>query len=351
MEKYIGLDVHAKSCTAAIIDGRGKRLGSQVIETNGKSLVEFFKLRAGRVHLCLEEGTQSAWLTEVLRPYVAELAVTVPRQRRGQKNDELDAYTLAEQLRQGAFTIRVYQQVGPFGELKQLVKTHRSLVIDTRRVQSRLKARYRSRGIATAGQEVYAQSTRSDWLSQLPKSSLRSAEVLYRQYDALCEIRDQARRDMVRESHRFPITRILETCPGMGEIRVARLVSVVVSPQRFRGRRQFWSYCGLGVVMRSSSDWDQDPSGSWHKVRKPVTRGLNPNFNRMLKDVFKGAATTVLQQGGEEPLYSEYQRQTLGGTKPDLAKVTLARKIAAISLTMWKNEEKYDPKKRKQVLA
>jgi len=78
---------------------------------------------------------------------------------------------------------------------------------------------------------------------------------------------------------------------------------------------------------------------------------LNLNFNRMLKDVFKGAATTVLQQGGEEPLYSEYQRQTLGGAKPDLAKVTLARKIAAISLTMWKNEEKYDPKKRKQVLA
>jgi hypothetical protein len=98
--------------------------------------------------------------------------------------------------------------------------------------------------------------------------------------------------------------------------------------------------------MRSSSDWEQMPDGTWQKVKKPTTRGLNLNFNRMLKDVFKGATTTVIQQGGEEPLYLEYLRQIQGGTKPNLAKVTLARKIASISLSMWKSEEVYDPKKR-----
>jgi len=59
MERYIGLDVHSRSCTAGIIDGRGKHVGSSVLETNGVVLVEFFKLQAGNVHLCLEEGTQS----------------------------------------------------------------------------------------------------------------------------------------------------------------------------------------------------------------------------------------------------------------------------------------------------
>ena len=33
------------------------------------------------------------------------------------------------------------------------------------------------------------------------------------------------------------------------------------------------------------------------------------------------------------------------GTKPNLAKVTLARKIAAITLAMWKHKEVYDPAK------
>lgn len=346
MDRYIGLDVHASSCTAAIIDGRGKRVGSQVIETNGKALVEFFKIQPSRVHLCLEEVTQSAWLTEILTPHVAELVVTVPSKRRGSKNDKIDAFGLAEQLRRGAIDLKVYKHQGPFGELRQLVKTHAAVVTDVRRVQSRLKALYRSRGVPTPGKDVYARASRSSWLSLLPKSSQSSAEVLYAQYDALCSVRRQAKKDLVRESHRFAITRVLETCPGMGEIRVPRLVSVVISPHRFRGRRQFWSYCGLGVVMRSSADWVQMPDGSWQKVNKPMTQGLNKVFNRMLKDVFKGAALTVIQQGGDEPLRLEYLRQLDGGTKPNLAKLTLARKIASTSLAMWKQQEEYDPNKR-----
>jgi transposase len=351
MERYIGLDVHASSCTVAIIDSRGKRVGSQVIETNGKSLVEFIKLQPGTVHLCLEEVTQSTWLAEILTPHVAELVVTMPSKSRGQKNDALDAFGLAEQLRRGAIDVKVYKHQGPLGELRQLVKAHAAIVTDCRRVQSRIKALYRSRGVSTPGKDVYRPSVREAWLAQLPKSIQSTAVLLYSQYDALCSIRNQAEKDVVRESHRYPVTRKLETCPGMGEIRVARFVSIVVTPHRFRGRRQLWSYCGLGVVMRSSSDWDQLPDGSWQKVKKPMTRGLNRNFNRMLQDVFKGAATTVLQQGGSEPLYLEYLRQLEGGTKPDLAKVTLARKLASISLSMWKKEEEYDSKIRVKNLS
>ncbi len=47
-----------------------------------------------------------------------------------------------------------------------------------------------------------------------------------------------------------------------------RSVPVVVTPYRFRSRSGFWAYCGLGVVMRSSSDWVRDPSGRW--VKAPV---------------------------------------------------------------------------------
>ena len=70
----------------------------------------------------------------------------------------------------------------------------------------------------------------------------------------------------------------------------------MVSPFRFRKRQQFWSYCGLGILMRSSSDWDQMPDGAWRRVTVNATRGLNQNHNhnRMLKAAFKGAATTVV---------------------------------------------------------
>lgn len=179
----------------------------------------------------------------------------------------------------------------------------------------------------------------------LPESGRVAAQLLFEQYDALCQTRDRAQKAPVAESHRHPITRQLETCPGVGEIRAAQIVSVVVSPERFRTRQQFWSYCGFGIVMRSSSDWVRTPRGGWTRATTTQTRGLNRNHNSFLKQVFKGAATSVIQQHPDDPLHKSYERLLEAGAKPNLAKLTLARKLAAITLTMWKKKEAYAPAK------
>jgi hypothetical protein len=75
MERYLGLDVHAQSCTLAVISQAGKRLKDVVIETNGQALIEAVRMIPGRKHLCIEEGTQSAWLYEILSPRVHEMVV------------------------------------------------------------------------------------------------------------------------------------------------------------------------------------------------------------------------------------------------------------------------------------
>lgn len=343
MDRYIGLDVHASSCTAGIIDTHGKRVRQQVLETNGEALVEFVRAQPGAVHLCIEEGTQSAWLYEILRPHVAELVVTRSEHSAGPKDDARDAFALAERLRTNAVATPVYKELGRFAPLRALVKAHRMVVGDTTRVQCRLKALFRARGVAVAGKEVYRPRERATWLAALPASARAAAELLYTEYDGLCTVRAQAEKALLAESHRHPCTRLLETCPGLGGIRVAQLVAVVVTPTRFRTRQQFWSYCGLGIVMRSSADWAQDPAGQWVRTAVQRTRGLNRRHNALLKSVFKGAATTVVGQVREGPLYGDYQRLLTAGTKPNLAKLTVARKIAAIALTMWKRQEVYNP--------
>ena len=88
MEKYIGMDVHATSCTAAVVNAQGKRLGTHVLATSGAALVEFLKTQAGTIYLCIEEGTQSEWLVEILSPYVERMVVTMVSESRGQKSDE-----------------------------------------------------------------------------------------------------------------------------------------------------------------------------------------------------------------------------------------------------------------------
>ena len=43
-------------------------------------------------------------------------------------------------------------------------------------------------------------------------------------------------------------------------------------------------------------------------------------------------------------MQADYARMLKDGIKPNLAKLTLARKIAATVLRMWKDEEIYHPK-------
>jgi hypothetical protein len=100
--------------------------------------------------------------------------------------------------------------------------------------------------------------------------------------------------------------------------------------------------------MRSSSDWVQSPAGGWVRAQLQQTRGLNRKHNSTLKNIFKGAATTIVTRLHADPLYEHYLRLTSAGTKPNLAKVTIARRVAAIVLRMWKDEKEYDPGKLKQ---
>ena len=71
------------------------------------------------------------------------------------------------------------------------------------------------------------------------------------------------------------------------------------------------------------------------------TRGLNRNHNRVVKDVFKGAATAASTRSGA--LQTWDHGLLAGGMREELARVTLARKRAALTLHLWKRGERYDP--------
>ena len=91
MDRYVGLDAHSQTRTFGVMSLAGKRLTSKVVETNGRALVDTVRNIPGDVHLCLEEGTQSAWLHEILSPHVAEIVVSVPEKNLGPMDDLRDA--------------------------------------------------------------------------------------------------------------------------------------------------------------------------------------------------------------------------------------------------------------------
>ena len=122
------------------------------------------------------------------------------------------------------------------------------------------------------------------------------------------------------------------------------MVATVDTPFRFRTRRQLWSYSGLAVVTHMSSEY-AIKEGRVVRSRKPIaTRGLNRNANRRLKEVFIGAATGGSQT---EPYRTYLEGLKKRGISAEMARLTLARKIAAIALRIWKKGEAFDPKKLK----
>jgi transposase len=320
----------------------GQRLKSLVVETSGSALIEAMRGIPGRLHVCLEEGTQSAWLYELLKPYVAEVVVAVAPEQKGPKDDQRDAWARANELRTGSIATRVYKAPEHLASLRNAVRAYGFAVTDVVRAKNRLKAVFLSRGLSVEA-SVYDAEKRPAWLKKLPSPYRELAEWLGRQLDQLEPLRDEAERWLLKESKSHPIIRKLATAPGMGPIRTAQFVAIVATPDRFRTRRQLWSYCGLGIVTRSSADWVRDRNRKWVRSQVAQTRGLSRKRHPRLKAVFKGAATTVIAQLRDDPLHGDYERMLQSGIKPSLAKLTVARKIAAMVLSMWKHQEVYDP--------
>jgi transposase len=344
-EKYIGMDVHQATISVAVMDGDGKLIMECLLETKAATILEFIQGLRGTLSLTFEEGTSAAWLHDLLKPHVSRLVVCDPRKaallKQGNKSDRIDARKLAELLRTNQLT-PVYHGEHGIRTLKELGRSYLTVTKDLTRTMSRIKSLYRSWAIPCPGTTVYAPHHRLEWLAKIVQPGVRvRAEHLYEQLDTLQPIRQQARRELLLESHKHPAVKLLRQIPSIGPIRAALLVALLQTPHRFRTKRQLWAYSGFAVETHDSGEY-RYVRGKVQRNRERITvRGLNDNHNRDLKNLFKGAAISASTRPG--PLHDFYVARIAKGMRPTMARLTLARKIAAITLTMWKKGVSFDP--------
>jgi len=345
-EKYIGMDVHQATISVAVMDNSGKLIMECILETKAATILEFLDGLRGSLSVTFEEGTSAAWLHDLLKPHVTHLVVCDPRKnallKDGSKSDRIDARKLAELLR-GNQLHPVYHGEHGVRTLKELGRSYQTLTKDVTRVMSRIKALYRSWAIPCSGTTVYAARHRAEWLAKIPQPGVRlRAERLYQQLDLLHPVRQEARRDLLRESRKHDAVKMLQQIPAIGPIRAALLVALLQTPHRFRTKRQLWAYSGFAIETHDSGEY-RYVRGKIQRNRERITvRGLNDNHNHDLKNLFKGAALSASTRPG--PLYDFYAALLEKGMRPTMARLTLARKIAAITLTIWKKGVSFDAK-------
>jgi len=351
--KYIGLDVHQATISAAVLDSSGKLLMEAILETKAETILQFIHGLRGSLRVTLEEGTCAAWLHDVLKPHVAHVLVCDPRKntsmKEGNKSDRIDARKLADLLYLDKLHPVFHGETGNRA-LKELARSYLALTRDTTRVMNRLKALYRSWASPCAGQRVYAPRYRSEWLTKISEAGVhRRAEIYYEQFDALRSLREQVRRDLLAEARKHKAMKLLRQIPSIGPIRAALLIALMQTPHRFRTKRQLWAYCGLALKTSSSGEY-RIVEGRLKRARKFLTiRGLNTNHNHDLKNIFKGAATRAAAVPG--PFQEFHAGLVARGMKPTMARLTLARKIAAITLIVWKKGVDFDAEHLKQQAA
>jgi hypothetical protein len=337
--------VHQATTVVSVRDASGRVIVRCVLATEAAALLDFFGLIRGEVHVAFEEGTQAQWLYDLLVPVVQRVVATDRRgeSRRGNKADQIDADELSRLLRSGDLR-PVYHGGGERATLRELTRTYGGVVDDSTRVMLRLRALFRARAIGTRGTRLFSATWREEWLSRLSDRGGRfRAQILFAELDGLRELRPQAKAAMVAEARRDPAWEILRSVPYLGPVRVSMLLATMQTPWRFRTKRNLWGYAGLAVVSHTSAEHHFVEGKVQRRRRRPLTRGLNRNHNRTLKDIFKGAAVAATGRAG--PLQDFYHGMIERGMRPEMARVTLARKIAAVTLRLWKRGEHYDPTK------
>jgi len=342
--QYLAFDVHRATTVASLRNEQGKVVMQATVPTEAKAILNLVKGAGPRVHVAFEEGTQAQWLHDLLVDHAEQVIVCNVRGRSEtvNKNDQIDADALSELLRLGALR-PVFHGAPEMLSLKELVRSYTCLVSDSTRVMLRIKAIFRARAIPTPGVSVYRLSQRKKWLAKLEGGARTRAASLLTQLDLLLELRPKAKAAMIAAARRQPGWKVLRSIPFLGPVRVAVILAILRTPFRFRTKRNLWPYAGLGVVTRSSAD-QEFKNGRLQRSRKaPLTRGLNRNHNPLLKAMLKGAAAAAVTKPG--PFRDYYEASIKRGVKEELAKVTLARKIAAVVLRLWKKGELWDPAK------
>lgn len=313
---------------------RGQEIDQVTLETNGKLLVGYLRSIEGPKKLTFEECELSHWLSGIIRREVNELIVCNPvanREYKKAKTDKLDARKLAKLLR-GDFLTPVFHNGSEREELRALMSAYQDLVQEAVRVKNRYKSLFRKNGQQIKGESLYNDESFLEGLKR-PDMKFIGSE-LYHLLEMMEKSRQAYHQEILKQSRRFKEIQLLKTVPGLGPIRSAQIVSQVIDPGRFLNKYKYFSYCGLVRHLRESAETNYGSVKIWG--------------NRVLKCVYKMAAHDALR--GASSLRQHYDRLRTEGVSHQNALNAISRKIAAISLSVWRNKKKYDDNVLKQAI-
>jgi transposase len=315
--KYMGIDVHTSSCSFCVLGAQGTVIDQRDIVTNGRLIIEYVQSFGKDLTVTFEECGLSSWLYDLLHKRVSQVIVCNPAANASYKHaktDKLDAMALAQLLR-GGFLREVFHDASNREKLRVLVSSYEDLVSDMVRIKNRLEDI--NKRIHLSKEDAFFHH--ATFIKESLEEQLKPLEKTKHSYQQKLEVTVK----------KFKETKYLVTIPGIKYIQASKIIARVVNPMRFKNKHKFFAYCGLVRHKRISNQ---------------RLYGTQKIFgDNTLKCIFNMAANSALKGDGALRDYYDFLRTK--GTSDKNARNAMARKIAALTLSVWRNNQKFNGQK------
>ncbi len=316
---YIGLDVHSKWMTVAVLDpGTGECLQWDRVSNDQASVAELFGKLKGPLCGVMESGTNSWAVYRELLPFFESLVVADPaslwdrRRDRKAKTDRLDAMRLAQMLCRGEIK-PLYIPDEQTQDLRILVRGKVRISRWVTRLTNEIGSMLRSWGYVGSRSLLTKSGKRDLDQAELPKHSARVLELWRELLEVAQKIEDELQAAIEEEAAGDKDCELLQTVPGVGAFTALLVKAEIGDIKRFQHSSQLISYVGLSPrVYQSGENCRYGHLGCWG--------------NRWLRYAIGLLAQRVAHSRKNTALKTTYWRVQFRNHK-NAAKMAVARKF------------------------
>ena len=334
---YLGLDVHARTCTLGQMDDSGTFRGNRDFKTSEKNIINVLNsIKTKEKYLAIEEGTLAHWAAQVASPYVSQVIICDPREnaliyKSSHKKDPVDTPKLCRLLRLGELKQVYHPQDDQRAIFKAAVQHYHDLSHQRARFKQKIKAMYRHWGVIDVFSDSVYNSKKRDWyLQQLKHLPVRQQiSRLYHLMDQSTVMKQSAKKSMKQLGRKYPEIREFKKMPGIATVGAHTFDAFIQTPDRFANHSRLWRYCRLGISDRSS---DGKPLGYKRIDKSGVAE---------LKSLSYRAFTAAMKGDNEVKRFYHQSLQRTHNHKH--ARLNTQRKILSVMLAIWKKGVAYNP--------
>ena len=318
--RIIGVDLHTRQQSIAMLDTETGELVEKILEHEGEKVREFYSALPGPVLVGIEATGSMAWFLKLMEEQQIECRVGHPAKVRAaeprkQKHDRRDARLLLNLLAENRFP-SIWMPSTEQRDLRTLLRHRHQWVRMRTRVQHTLQSLALANGLRR-GATLWSQAGQRELqaLPLAPHTSQRR-DALLRLYPHLQKSIGDLDQQVSEQALRRPLAARLLTHPGVGPVTALATEVFLGDPWRFADGKAVASYIGMIPSERSS--------GGRQRLGK-----LSKQGNALMRHLWSEAAMHAVRQ---DPALKRFYQRKLIQKGLGKAKAAAARKLG---IRLW----------------